>query len=253
MKRTMAAAAVALILMGLLATTGCRRVRIEDQPGSQTRVDTETVALGGAQRVAGRVRIGIGRLVMSGVPSSTAALDARFTYSPVTWKPELTSDSTSATCTYSVSQPDSSDLPILGRPRNEWDLKLAGGVPTDLSLELGVGQSDIDLSAVDIRELKVVTGVGEATIDLSGARTSDVSGNIQTGVGATTIKLPAQVGVRVRGAGEGVGDVRADGFTHEGNDFVNAAWAGTGPKIDISLDHGVGDLRLVLVDNAQAQ
>ena len=59
-----------------------------------------------------------------------------------------------------------------GETENTWELALASGVPTDLSLKLGVGEADVDLSDVDVRYLEAVTGVGETTIDLSGPRSS---------------------------------------------------------------------------------
>ena len=98
-------------------------------------------------------------------------------------------------------------------PENSWDLALASGVPTNLSLKMGVGQGSVDLSEVDVRSLEAVTGVGETEIDLSGPRSADVSGTITTGVGETTVRLPSNVGVQITGGGDGLGNVSSKGFT----------------------------------------
>ena len=69
-----------------------------------------------------------------------------------------------------VSQPDPEEVPNFGKTRNSWTVKIAPDVPTDLSLKLGVGASDVDLRGVDVTALEALTGVGEAKIDLSGER-----------------------------------------------------------------------------------
>jgi predicted membrane protein len=122
---------------------------------------------------------------------------------------------------------------------------MAPGVPTNLVLELGVGTSRIDLSRIDVRDLRVISGVGEAVVDLTGPREADVSVDIDTGVGSLTVKLPRDVGVRVEGGADGIGDLTADGLTKEGTAYVNAAWSKPGPKMTVRVTRGVGELKLV--------
>lgn len=250
MKKTLLAAVAVLVAVGLLAVAGCQRVPLDGTTGAdaRTRVETSTIALDGATKVDATIRMGVGELTMSGVPSATEAMDAEFTYAPAAWKPDVTYRVSNAVGELYVAQPENRGMSLRPNIRNTWDLKLAGGVPTDLSLKLGVGTSDVNLREIDVRDLEIVTGVGEATIDLSGQRTADVTGRIEAGVGAATIRLPRNVGVRVTGANDGVGDISADGFTVEGKHYVNEAWGKPGPKIEIRLNRGVGDVTLVLVD-----
>ena len=124
---------------------------------------------------------------------------------------------------------------------NRWDLALASGVPTNISLKMGVGQGAIDLSGVDVRHLEAVTGVGETEIDLNGPRSADVSGTITTGVGETTVRLPSNVGVQITGGGDGLGNVSSEGLTG-GNVLTNEAWSQPGPKITLKVVRGVGDI-----------
>lgn len=251
MKRTSRAALLALVAVGLLAAAGCQRVPLSDGPstGSRTKVETRTVGLDGATKVDATIHMGVGELTMSGVPSSTAALDSQFTYTRAAWKPELTYQISGGTGSLKLSQPPV-DVGLLGvgHVENAWDLKLAGGVPTDLSLELGLGTSEVNLRDVDVRSFEIITGVGESMIDLSGPRNADVTGRVEAGIGAATIRLPRNVAVRVVGDGEGVGELVADGFTLQGKDYVNDAWGKPGPKIELRLNRGIGEMKLVLVD-----
>jgi hypothetical protein len=128
---------------------------------------------------------------------------------------------------------------------NTWKIGMARGVPTDLVLQLGVGTSMIDLSNVDVRDVRVISGVGEATVDLTGPRKQDVSVDIDAGVGSLTVKLPSDVGVRVEGGADGLGNVTADGLTKEGTAYVNPACNKPGPIMRVRATRGVGDLKLV--------
>ena len=38
------------------------------------------------------------------------------------------------------------------------------------------------------------------------------------------------------------------GSTPDGNDLVNAAWSGDGPKIELFITRGIGDVTVVSVD-----
>jgi hypothetical protein len=249
MKRILTAAVLAAALVALaMTTTGCTRVRLAENPDTRTTSETKTVAIGDAKSVEAEVRMGVGELTMSVEPTTSDLLRAGFTYAPVSWKPTVTYDVSSGVGRLLVAQPDSSGVPAFGGAKNTWDLKLDGGVPTRLKLVLGVGTSRIDLRGLDLTSLDAVTGVGDTTIDLSGPRTTDLAGRIQAGVGNIVVRLPKNVGVRVSGRQDGVGSFNAEGFTAQGDYWVNDAYSDPGPKIDIQFERGVGDATLVLVD-----
>ena len=241
--------AVVLVLIAALATGGCRRVKLADAPaGTGGATDqSQTVPIGAATSVKTAVRMGVGTLKLSsGEPSSTLALDATFTYPQADWKPAVAYSVEATRGALSVSQPDVRPFPTvsLGTSDNSWTLKLAPGVPTDLSLKLGVGESTVDLRDIDVTSLEVISGVGKATVDLSGPRTHDLSGRVEAGVGEVDIIVPSSVGVRLVGGTEGIGELRAPGFTHVDGGMVNAAWNQPGPKIELALTRGVGDIKV---------
>jgi hypothetical protein len=251
MKRIAFAATAALALVGLLGAGGCSMVTVTQVPGNKATTESRQVPLEGATSLKANVRMGVGELRLSGESSSTNAVDAQFTYRPASWKPELnyrvSQGASGSVGTLEISQPENSGPPTFGDNDNTWRLVLAGGVPSNLSLKLGVGESTIDLRGVDVRDLEVITGVGQATIDLTGERTTDVSGSIQGGVGELRLSVPKNVGVRLSGAEDGVGTFSAPGFTDDGGAKVNAAWSQPGPKIDLRLTRGVGEVRVIQV------
>jgi hypothetical protein len=248
MRRITIAAVAVLAIVALATTTGCTRVRLADDPSTRTTSDTKAVALEGATSVETEVRMGVGELTISVEPTTTDVLDARFVYAPVSWKPTVDYSVASGVGRLLVEQPNTTDVAAFRDTKNSWDLKLGGGVPTKLTLRLGVGSSKVDLRGLDLTSIDAVTGVGDTTIDLSGPRTKDLSGRIEAGVGRITVRVPRNVGVRFSGRQDGVGNFTADGFKAEGNSWVNDAYSGAGPKIDIDFVRGVGDATLVLVD-----
>jgi hypothetical protein len=248
-KRLLAALVAMGLVASLMATTGCTRVRLQDRPETRTTTDSARFDLQGATSVDADIRFGVGELSISAADATGTAFVGDFTYAPAGWKPEASYSVEGSTGVLAVSQPHQVKVVPFGRVENTWNLRLGTGVPTTLKLQLGVGHSNIDLRGVDVTRLDAQTGVGDSTIDLSGPRTSNVTGRIQAGVGNLTLRLPKGIGVRVTGKHEGLGDYSAEGFISSGEGFENEAYrSGTGPKIDIDLMRGVGDVTLVLVD-----
>jgi hypothetical protein len=245
-RKAMTVALVVLVAAFALTATGCRRVPLRETAGTQT--DSVSYPLGGATKVDAELVMGVGELTLSGETSSTDALKGGFTYRPASWKPESSYTVTDGTGTLRVRQPSETEVGAFRDATNMWDLKLAGGVPTELDLTLGVGKNDVDLSRIDVRELRMVTGVGDTKLDMTGPRTNDVHARIEAGVGNLRIRLPRGVAVRVSGREEGLGDFSADGFVSQGGDWVNSAYAAAGPRIEIDLVRGVGNVTLELAD-----
>ncbi len=257
-KKTLVAVAGVLVVGAVVFSAGCTRVPLTDsqkvfggEPGKSS-TETTSAPLGGADRIDATIRMGVGDLAVTSVSSRTAGFTGEFKYNPSSWKPEVTyrvksAQGDSVGVLY-VGQPEAGGPMKWGQAENSWDLALASGVPTNVSLKLGAGQAMVDLSGVDVRYLEAVTGVGETKIDLSGPRSTDVSGTITTGVGETTVRLPKSVGVQITGGGDGLGNVSSNGFNGSGNVKTNDAWSQPGPKITLKVVRGVGDITFELVE-----
>jgi hypothetical protein len=258
-KKTLVAVAAVVLLVAVAFSAGCTRVPLTEsqklfggEPGKSSTEST-SAPLGGAERIDATIRMGVGDLAVSSVSSQTAGFTGDFKYNPSSWKPEVTygvgelADGVRVGVLY-VGQPEAGGATKWLDAENAWDLALAGGVPMNLSLKMGVGEGSIDLRSVDVRYLEAVTGVGQTEIDLSGPRSSDVSGTITTGVGETTVRLPRDVGVQITGGGDGLGNVSSEGFNGSGNVKTNDAWNQPGPKITLKVVRGVGDITFELVE-----
>lgn len=258
--------ATKLILIAALAaavatTSGCfRRVRIEDV--TKSRTITERIAAGEASATATHIAFGAGELKVSGSDIASDAVEGDFTFAPNTLRPELTSEVTSSGALYArIDQPDVLNVPpaSIGGPVNmtqRWDVKLSNKLATDLWLNMGAGDANIDLTNVDLTALHIGLGAGATKLDLSGPRTRALSATIQAGVGEIVVRLPKGLPVRVTGSQDGLGDYKYDdGFHRSGGDIVNDAWEtaqhGTTDykgQIELNIQQGIGEVRLELVD-----
>lgn len=248
MRRTMAIPVAVALVAVLAASTGCTRVRLQDSPDTQTYTTSDSVSLQGATKLTADLRQGVGELTLKAAVEPTGAVQVMFTFSPQSWEPKLSSTVEASSAVMHITQPEGPSAPMFGSAKNAWAVKLPKGVSTDLTLQLGVGTSDVDLRGIDLTRLDASTGVGATTIDLTGPRTSDVSARIESGVGKLTLRLPRSVGARVTGGSEGLGEFTADGVSVSSSGWINDAYSGSGPKIDIELHRGVGDVEIVLVD-----
>jgi len=219
--------------------------------GSKARVgalqtESQSVELGDAKSVRVEIDMGAGNLQVTG--GAEKLLEADFTYNVAKLKPEVryTDD------TLVVRQPDISGLPDLRGItdfRNEWGLRLSDEVPMDLSVDLGGGVGDLQLAGLSLTGLDVSLGAGEYTIDLSGDWARDLDVTINTGAANTILRLPRDVGARVR-VESGPNIIDATGLTQDGNVYTNAAYGVSAVTLLIDMQPGIGTITLEVEEAA---
>lgn len=150
---------------------------------------------------------------------------------------------------------------------NRWRIGLSPTVPTDLSLDVGNGSTELDMSKLQVTALEIDGGNGsstmmfpggdyEATVDAgngslrlhlaeNGRQTIEIDGDN----GSTTIYLPADVAARVEFE-EGNGGVRVDErFELVSGDEEDGVWetadyGDAANQIELIIDGGNGSVRV---------
>jgi hypothetical protein len=113
----------------------------------------------------------------------------------------------------------------------------------DLSVDVGAGTSDLQLGSLSLTGLGVNLGAGESTIDLSGDWQRDLDVTINGGAGDIRVRLPGDVGARVE-VDTGIGSVDASGMTKDGNVYTNTAYGTSEVTLRVDLKAGVGQITL---------
>jgi len=232
----------------LLSMTSCvcigERVELVD-----LRTEKQTIELGDAERVVIEIEIGIGKLNVTG--GSAALLDAEFTYNVAEWAPTIDYSVKNGTGYLSVTQPDAEGKSTPNKARNEWRLSLSEDIPLELSIDMGVGNAQLDLSDVRLTDLSVDQGVGNVKINLDGVRTDDLSASVDGGVGEITVTVPSSIGVRVD-ADTGIGSFSTHGLKKHGDAYVNDAYGEAESTIRLSIDAGIGKITVETADGTMS-
>ena len=212
------------------------------RPGNRGSVleTSQAIELQGAKTVRADIEIPTGKLSVAG--GASQLLDADFKYRQRDGKPLATYSVSNGEGWLAINQDSPNHLHLAGTG-NEWRLRFSDSVPLDLTLSVGAGESDVDLSGLDLSNLTVKVGAGELRLNLTGPRKRNLYANIEGGVGTATIRLPKDVGVRVH-ASDGIGSVSALGF-HEANDeYTNDAFGKSPTSIDLNIKGGIGAIDL---------
>jgi hypothetical protein len=227
---------ITLALFAALLVASCSsRARV-----GALQTESQSVELGDAESVQVEINMGAGNLDVTA--GADKLLEADFTYNVAKLKPQVKyTDGTLI-----VWQPGSKGLPALQNItdyRNEWGLRLAGGVPMDLRVNLGAGTSNLNLAGLSLTGLDISLGAGEYTIDLSGDWTRDLDVTIDTGAANIRLRLPKDVGVRVK-VEAGPHTIETTDLTQDGDIYTNAAYGVSDVTMRIDMETGIGQINL---------
>ncbi len=221
-----------LLLLGLVATC--------DEPRNMM-TETKTVDLEGAARAEVGLHMGAGEMHLRAAQQA-ALLEASFEFNRERNRPEVDYRLFGDKGILEVRHARRHGVSF-GTTRNRWDLTLGQAVPLDLTIDLGAGQSDIDLRELKLDRVEIDMGVGEVNLDLRGPHASGFLVKIDGGVGSAKLALPAEVGVRVKIDG-GIGSVSAHGLTKQAGAYVNDAYGKSPVTIEVDIDAGIGSVDL---------
>ena len=131
-----------------------------------------------------------------------------------------------------------------GDSEERWNISLNPKVAYDLTLDMGVGQSTIDLSKLTITGGRVNAGVG--TTDLRLPATGRFSMNIDGGVGTVRIRVPSSMALRVE-VDTGIGTFNSGSRLNSKGDNVyeTAGFSNADNAITLRVKVGIGTISVI--------
>jgi len=237
---------LALLVTGAVLTGACGM-----QPGgTQQEVgklqrESKSVQAQNAGSVRAKLQMAAGELNLTG--GADQLLEGDFSYNVADWKPRISYDVSGDEGELVIKQGSGGkDVDLGGEARNEWEIRLNDEMPTDLVVQMGAGESDLDLDSLTLTELKLQIGAGKTTVDLTGDYARGFDARIQGGVGEATVLLPSEVGVKAKAEG-GLGKINAEGLKKVGDSYVNAAYGESEVNLSVDVKGGVGQINLKVV------
>jgi hypothetical protein len=246
----MARYGVVVLLIAMMAATAVLAGACGTQPGgSQQQVgnmqsESKSVALENAKSARTQLKMGAGELNITG--GADQLMEADFSYNVSDWKPKVNYDVSDQKGELIVKQRSAEGAGLNGDVRNEWNLRLNDEVPTDLVVQMGAGESDLDLDSLALTGVDLQMGAGKTTVDLTGDYAQDFNATIEGGVGEATVLLPSEVGVKAKAEG-GLGKINAKGLQTVGDSYVNDAYGESDVNLNVDVQGGVGQINLEVV------
>jgi hypothetical protein len=202
--------------------------------------ENRTVEVGGAESARVQIEMGAGELRLDG--GGEKLLDADFRYRVQALRPVVKYDVTGRRGYLTVRQPQISGFGPHGK--DAWDLRVNDRLPLDLLVHMGAGHGVLKLAGMALRRLEVEMGAGELNLDLTGFWDNDLDARISGGVGQATVRLPRDVGVRVKATG-GIGEIKVQGLRQHDGYYVNDAYEKQGVRMRIDISGGIGQINLI--------
>jgi hypothetical protein len=243
-------AGLAILAVLLPPTAGCTIGKGPPLVVGEMVTETESFELDDVRSLEVDLSMNIGSLRVSG--GATNLADAEFRYNVAEWKPKVDYGETLGRASLTIEQPDHEERSVSDDAKNRWEIEVNDGVPLTLNLDMGIGESTLALGGTSITDLDIDQGIGELTLDLTGEWQNDLDVNIDGGIGSATVRVPEEVGVRVK-ADAGIGGVSVLGFTRRGDAYVNAAYGDSDVTIEIDVDAGIGSITVQVGNKATTQ
>ena len=239
---------VILLLIIMIATAvfvgACGTQGGGTQQVGEMQRESKSIEAQNAHSVHAKLQMGAGELNLTG--GANRLMEGEFSYNVGDWKPKVNYEVSGNKGELVVRQGSGEGVRLGGGARNEWDISLNDEVPTDLSVQMGAGESDLDLDSLALRGLDLQMGAGKTTVDLTGDYDRDLDANIEGGVGEARVLLPSEVGVKARAEG-GLGKINAKGLQRVGDSYVNDAYGESAVTLDVDVQGGVGEINLEVV------
>jgi hypothetical protein len=246
----MARYGVVVLSIVMMAATALLAGACGSRPGGpqvgKMHHDSKAVDPKDAQSARAQLEMGAGELNLTG--GSDKLMEGDFSYNVSDWKPKVSYAVSGKKGELVVKQGSAKGVGLSGRARarNEWDISLNDEVPTDLVVQMGAGESDLDLDSLALKGLDLQMGAGKTTVDLTGDYAKGFDASIEGGVGEATVLLPSEVGVKATAEG-GLGKINAEGLKKVGDSYVNDAYGESDVNLSVDVKGGVGQINLKVV------
>ena len=238
-RRSTAGSLLALLLTGILLVGGAIFVGVGPAALSQGEVTEIRYAPGAVTEADIRISTTTGRLTVGTLGESGVLVEGSVRLAGNEKVKEESSEA-GGKALYRLS---SQGVGVVGVGGNEsiWELRINSEVPSNLDINTGAGETELNLERARLTGLKVDMGIGATTVNLPRAGT--FSGEISGGIGKLVVRVPASLAVRIH-VDTGIGQVQVDGnFEQSGeNVYLSAAAQASGERATLNISSGIGQV-----------
>jgi hypothetical protein len=136
------------------------------------------------------------------------------------------------------------DFPFFGpRTQLDWDVALNSEIPTALTLSLGANKSMLDLSDMNITDLKLDTGASDTRLTLPAH--GRFKADLDLGAASLEVTLPQGLSARIR-ASLGAVDLKIDEtrFSRHADYYQSPDYETAANAVDMTIDAGAASIKI---------
>lgn len=205
-------------------------------------IEQVNIPLDGASRARVRVRHGAGRLRINSGTRPGELIEGSFGGGV-----EVSQRRTGDLLEVNMSMPSRIfAFPFFSWPGSNlnWSLALASDTPLSLDLDMGANDARLDLSDINVSELRLKSGANSTNVILP-ANAGFTRADFETGVASVRIKIPSGVAARIRARG-GLSSINVDRarFPRMGDVYQSADYDTATNKVEIDVETGVGSVEI---------
>jgi len=132
--------------------------------------------------------------------------------------------------------------PFFNGGERSWDLRLSASVPTNLTINTGVGEATLDFEELNLTSLDLKIGAGDTVVTLPAQ--GSFNANLDAGVGNVTVRIPEEMPARIR-VDSGLGNVEVAGdYPRQGGYYVSPGYDEARERVDLDINAGVGNITI---------
>jgi hypothetical protein len=124
----------------------------------------------------------------------------------------------------------------------DWTFGLSREIPLALYFETGAGEARLDLTDLQVTDLRLQTGASSTNLTLP-SQAGHSRAKIEAGAAAVTVRVPSGVAARIQTeAGLASITVNRDRFPREGGVYRSPDYDTASNKVDLHIEAGVGSV-----------
>jgi len=138
----------------------------------------------------------------------------------------------------------SENFPWMGNSALNWDILLNSQTPLSLVLNTGAGENILNLTDLQIQDLRLQTGASASRIKLP-VEAGFTTVSVESGAASVVIEVPQGVAARIMsGGGLSSFDIDAQRFPRSGLYNQSADYESATNRVDINVQMGVGSVEV---------
>lgn len=131
---------------------------------------------------------------------------------------------------------------IGGAGRGVWTLGLNPEVPLDLDIDLGAGETQVDLTNLQVRDVQVTMGLGQTTVILPDE--GNIQARIEGAVGQTIVIIPQGMAARIQvDTGIAARQLPAD-YQRRDNVYTSPGFENAEQRAELEVSQAIGNLTI---------